>query len=226
MKKIGLLVTLALIVTIGGVYAQWNYSGQTGINSSHEHLSSNMADYVAGSNAYGTIRIFDNSMRLEIDDANNDHYAELAISGYMIFLFEPFTGDNVPSTVVQNGIQLQYQVTQTSNYIYDFGNADASDDQPIYNIVHSSPIQISMNDSAQYLKITEQNKTNVFGKDMSSYVGKFAVYISGAQAQACIELSQPFYLNTLEKYHDFEECLGKGNVGISVSAVESALPQS
>ena len=46
MKKIGLLVTLALIVTIGGVYAQWNYSGQTGINSSHEHLSSNMADYV------------------------------------------------------------------------------------------------------------------------------------------------------------------------------------
>lgn len=227
MKKFGLLVALALIVTIGGVYATWNYSAQTGINSSHEHLNSNMADYVAGSNAYGTIIIFDNDMRLTIDDTNNDHVADLVVTGDMIFLFEPFGGDNVPDSVVADGLLLQYQVTQTANYIYDFGTANTADDKPIYNIIQATPTQIPITGNADhYVKITNENKDNVFGKDMSAHVGSFAIRITAAQAQACFELSQNFHLNTLEAYHDFETCLGKGNVGITVSAVESALPQS
>lgn len=227
MKKFGLLVALALIVTVGGVYAQWNYSAQTGINSSHEHLNSNMADYIAGSNAYGTISIFDNDMRLAIDDTNNDHVADLVITGDMIFLFEPFSGENVPDSVITDGIVLQYQITQTDNYIYDFGTADTADDKPIYNILQAAPARIPITSNADhYVKITNENKTSVFGRDMSTHVGDFAIRITAEQAQACIELSQSFHLNTLEAYHDFEACLGKGNVGITVSAVESELPQS
>ena len=218
MKKIGLLVTLALIVTIGGVYAQWNYSGQTGINSSHEHLNTNMADYVAGSNAYGSIRIFENNMSIVIDDESNDHIAELKISGEMIFIFKPY--DNAPTEVKNNGIPMQWMLHKTSGYVYDFGTDAADDDVEIYTI---SQTVAKTFEAANIMKITSTDAGHVFGYTADADdIGSFAVRIKASELTTdLIKLSQDFKLSTLDDYHNFQTCLGKGNVGITVSAVEN-----
>ena len=163
MKKFGLLVALALIVTIGGVYATWNYSGQTGINSSHEHLNSNMADYVAGENAYGNIRILDNDMDIIIDDANNNHVAELVITGDMVFIFTPY--NNAPDEVKNNGIGMQWMIHQTTDYIYDFGTDSTTDDVAIYTINQTVPVIFA---GANVMKIDSTNVSNVFGRTVTN----------------------------------------------------------
>ena len=220
MKKFGLLVALALIVTIGGVYATWNYSGQTGINSSHEHLNSNMADYVAGENAYGNIRILDNDMDIIIDDASNDHVAELVITGDMVFIFTPY--NNAPDEVKNNGIGMQWMVHQTAGYIYDFGNDSATDDVAIYTINQTAPVIFA---GANVMKIDSTNMSNVFGRTVTNNeIGSFAVRVTADEVKTKIALSQSFTLSTLDDYHNFQECLAKGNVGITVSAVDNVAP--
>ena len=185
MKKFGLLVAIALIVTIGGVYAQWNYSGQTGINSSHEHLNSNMADYVAGSNAHGSIRVLANDMDIIIDDTNSDLIAELVITGDMVFLFVPY--NNAPDEIKNNGISMQWMLHQTSNYIYDFGNESPADDVAIYTITQTVPVVFT---GANVMKITDSNKNDVFGRTVTAdEVGAFAVRVTADEVKTMINLS-------------------------------------
>ena len=74
MKKLSLLVALILCVTIGGVYATWNYSRYT-VDS--KQATATVVITGTQSSAKGIISIVSAPKRLIIDDTNNDLEAEL-----------------------------------------------------------------------------------------------------------------------------------------------------
>ena len=90
MKKLSILIALALILTVGGVYATWNYA-QGSVPSVPKALdgSTKITDKVVDSKSKGNIYVDPSNLLIQIDDANNDHYAELTVTGSIKITFTP-----------------------------------------------------------------------------------------------------------------------------------------
>ncbi len=105
MKKIGIIIALALIVTIGGVYATWNYtiaaSGAVDSQTATTGVTLTAIDTTTLEN--GTIKIESNSITIQLDDDNNDHKAELVIEGELVVSFTNDNNDSIALTCTSSG---------------------------------------------------------------------------------------------------------------------------
>lgn len=61
MKKIGLIIGMALCVTVGGVYATWTYTQNTDVAGEAVHMSMNLGS-PAYSGSYGTYTVDTSSL--------------------------------------------------------------------------------------------------------------------------------------------------------------------
>ena len=110
MKKISILIVLAMVLTIGGVYATWNYA-QGNVDSVELSPVVTLTDKVVDT-AKGTIAVDMSGLTIAIDDTNNDYDAELVMNGAINVTF---TADNLaPAEVKANGIKLRYTLTVTT----------------------------------------------------------------------------------------------------------------
>ena len=115
MRKLSLIIALALIVSIGGVYATWNYAqGEVG-NQSAYITETHLTDKVV-STAKGNLAIDVSAVRISIDDANNDHTGELGITGDITVTFTPSAGAD--ADVITNGIPVKFQLSKTANWTH------------------------------------------------------------------------------------------------------------
>ncbi len=115
MKKISILIVLAMVLTIGGVYATWNYA-QGNVDSVELSPVVTLTDKVVDT-AKGEIAVDMSGLTISIDDTNNDYDAELVMDGAINVTF---TADNLaPAEVKANGIKLQYTLTVTTPW--EFG---------------------------------------------------------------------------------------------------------
>ena len=114
MKKLSTLIALALIVTIGGVYAAWHYNrGQVSLEISR---SATMAS-IQSDTSKGTITIDQtansnngNTLKFLVDDTGTiDWKAELVPSGSVWVKFT--AASNADSIVQSNGIKMKATVT-------------------------------------------------------------------------------------------------------------------
>ena len=204
MRKLSLLVALALLVTIGGVYATWSYAGSIATES-HMHMSVNLATATENT-PKGTIVNVLNSMDVKIDDTNNDYEAELVFSGKMGFVFLP--GKGASDDVIADGIPLQFLVEQETPYQYE-----GSD---IFVLTKDTPTAFTTQK-----QITDENKnTLVPGKDLSQYKGGFYVEIDGEEVMPNHVTISNIVLDTLEEYNAMKTALTSGGaIGITVSEV-------
>ena len=108
MKKLSTLIALALIVTIGGVYAAWSYAQGT-TASSEITREINMAQVNTDSNK-GTISVTPNNFAFLVDDIDAvDYVAALTATGELAITFTPATGAD--ATLATNGISMVATIT-------------------------------------------------------------------------------------------------------------------
>lgn len=107
MKKIGVFVALALIVTVGGTYAAWNYTtvADGAVENATGTANITLVDVTTTEVTNGTIKIEENSVTVSIDD-DGKHNAVLTVEGRLVI---SFTG-NASGTAV-NGLNLQCTAT-------------------------------------------------------------------------------------------------------------------
>lgn len=90
MKKIGIVVALALIVTIGGVYATWTYTvsnGKVVDETTTATISLTTKTEIQVDN--GTITVTPNDLSVVVDDVGDGtHTAKLTITGSITVSFE------------------------------------------------------------------------------------------------------------------------------------------
>ena len=121
MKKLSLLVAIILCVTIGGVYATWNYA-QGSVTSQTKYFDgTTVITNKVVSTAKGTIAIDTSALNIVIDDTNNDHVAELNVSGSVRVTFTP-ASSGVDTDVAANGIKMQYAIGLTGSQVYEGAN--------------------------------------------------------------------------------------------------------
>lgn len=115
MKKISALIALAMVVTIGGVYATWNYA--TGAVASVDTTASVVLTEKVVETPKGTIAIDASSLEMAIDDTNGDYDAELVIDGDVKVTFTP--SSIAPEDVKTNGIKLKCELSVTTPWEYE-----------------------------------------------------------------------------------------------------------
>lgn len=115
MKKISLLIVLAMIVTIGGVYATWNYA-QGQIESVDVTPTVTLTEKVVDT-PMGAIAVDMSGVEIFIDDTNNDHKAELIVDGDIEITFT--ANDLAPADVKANGIAMEYTVAVTTPWEFN-----------------------------------------------------------------------------------------------------------
>lgn len=201
MKKVSVLITILLIVTMGGVYATWSYA-EANAAESHQHMSINL-ESATTTQAEGVIHSVINTMNVLIDDTDDDYTAEITVTGKMGFVFVPNAGAS--DDVVENGIAMQWQLEQTNPGVQHGGDN-------IFTISQANPTTLNST------KITDGNKTD-FGVDLSTYIGGFYVEVDATAVSAVlsIELELPTY----EDYTTFKGELATtaGKLGITISKV-------
>ena len=90
MKKISLLLTLVICVTIGGVYAAWSYAGAAIKQPVDTTVSHGMASIT--STEIGDLRIVNNSLLVKVDQADEEYNAYLNVTGQITVQFTPGSG--------------------------------------------------------------------------------------------------------------------------------------
>lgn len=116
-KKLSLLIALVLCVTIGGVYATWNYA-QGEVIEVQSFLLPQM-ETVVTSGEKGTISIDTSALTMKIDDIADGtaHNAALIVDGKITVTFTPSAGAD--ETVTTSGVKMQATITCTNGWNYN-----------------------------------------------------------------------------------------------------------
>ena len=154
MRKFGFMSLLALLVTIGGVYAGWIYSqGDVKAYEEEKKMSLNGVTY---DTEKGTIAVDTTGVTLMIDDLNNDYNADLVINKKIVITFTPTPGAD--QNVVDNGIDLNVK------FMEDFGSYNGID------ILICSDLNIGSLDRTEGLKLTKIDNKFVCELDLSEHI--------------------------------------------------------
>lgn len=111
MKKLGLIILMALVLTVGGVYATFNYA-QGEVVSKNTTLNKSLAT-AKTETAKGEIAIDVEGFLLKIDDTGTNLKTGLDAQGSVTITFTPATGAD--GSVVADGVNLKLEISFTNN---------------------------------------------------------------------------------------------------------------
>ena len=199
MKKLGLLMAMALTVTVGGVYATWTYAKGTDVADETVNMTLNLTDVTyIGSN--GSYKIDTTGLTLKIDPKTGTaHTTALYIDGNIVITFTP--NAHAPEEVKKNAVESTFQFGLTnSNWTFDDDNTDQVVAKPIVTLGHNEKHDIAWTKGAD---------------------GVFSYTIDADAIAEHIHLTE-FNLDTKVKYDAFNTALGNGQITITVSDGETA----
>ena len=201
MKKLSLLVALMLAITIGGVYATWNYAGGSLSGTAENHFLDRVTMITDPNTeiSKGALTVDVSNLKITIDDPDTDENANtavLSITGYIEIVFKP-TISGMSEVVEQKGIPLTYKLGYN-------GLVYGSD--PIFNV--NGDTQSLAEGVGDGLWV----KTGTGTADLS-----FTRRIEAAELSRLITLSDNFHLKSIEEYSNFRDALHNGSLYINFS---------
>lgn len=143
MKKMSILASLALCVTIGGVYAAWNYADKN-VSTTYAAMGVSVTG-VTSQSEKGTLKAEGTNVALQIDDVANTklHTTEFVYDANGYFTVTFTANANAPVDVLENGIDLKWYIglATTANVPADYTEVEYAG-QEIYT-VNSTEVQIT-----------------------------------------------------------------------------------
>lgn len=116
LKKMMSLILCAVLVTIGSVYATWDYTTYKDVSVMKKDVATvTITDKVITSVATGSINVVTDGVTIKIHNAG-DHKGELQVTGDIVITFTP--GPQAPQDVQDNGIDMKYNLEFTGNPQY------------------------------------------------------------------------------------------------------------
>lgn len=201
-KRLSVLVALILCVTVGGVYAVWNYAG-TDVSDITSLQSAVLTEAVI-SDSIGTYTVKSNTLALEIDNAG-EFVAELDIKGELVLSFK--VNANAPLDAENYGINTYLSFSRPT----DSGKYEGKD---IFTCPSGDAYRITISpentsDAIKWTKVAD---------------GEFECTITAQNIidKNLIQLGN-FVLDSKAKYNAFNEVLTGVNLHISdgITAVAS-----
>lgn len=196
MKKLSLLIALCMLISIGGVYANWVYmEGVAGI--AHDHVGSFGLSSATNTGSKGSIAVDGKNAHLAIDQAGEDYKAKLTPSGYFLVVFTPDA-----KWLAANPDAQEFWVTW------------------VLETTNKTPTEHKVRcDKGQATLFTKFDTTTVgelkLVKDLVT--GNFTAQLDTSELASRLELGE-FYLSDFATYSNCSADIGQfGNIGITVS---------
>ena len=126
MKRISILIMLAVLITVGGVYATWNYA-QGSVSTTPENAEIMLAEKIDDISK-GTITVDMSNFEILIDDAGQ-YVAEAVMSGEIVITFE--AADKADADIIANGIAMQFKLSVTTPWEYEGTQIFTVDTNPV-----------------------------------------------------------------------------------------------
>ena len=219
MKKLGLLISMILMVTIGGVYATWYYASET---QKMSDASQNVALGLTGTvndATYGTYVLNINTgIQMWIDpkdDGAGSHTTALYFGTYadktlttaletaVVATVKYTPGDYVPTDVSENGVITTWRMGSTVDLAaWTYKGAQ------IFTSIETTMFEIH-----PYGTEGKQCWTRT---EVTPGVYEFSYDITVAMVRPLLHLNA-IELDTAAKYTDYNTALGTGKVSITVS---------
>lgn len=203
-KKVGILATLALCVTVGGVYATWTYmDGVTPVSPNSQEVKS----AITGSTSDGApgVLTFDVSkVAFKLDQANVNHEAKIVWNGENqapVVTFEPTVGaDNEIKT---NGISVMVSFFTNSDYYTDV--TDNSKKVSLYTVTETKYL----------VNMVYQGDTDSNG--LNEWKGEIPLQLIYDSIQLRYDENYKLVLDTQAKYNEFAPKVTTYVVGMTVA---------
>ena len=188
-RKISLVIVLALVLTIGSVYATWTYTKDTDVLDEAVHKSMNLGT-VSSNGSYGAYNVDVSGVYFTIDPkAETTHTTALYVTGEIVITFTP--NEYAPQEVKNNGVASTFQFTlSNNNWTYE--------GESIISLVHSG-------DAGKH-SITWEKQLD----------GTFKYVLDAATIASHFTLTE-FVLDTKVKYDAYNAVLAQGQISITVS---------
>ena len=116
MKRLGAIIAIALVLTIGGVYATFNYAQGGVISLENQTISKELAGKTINT-AKGEIKIKSNNFTITVDDLDGNLHTKGHFENKTTINFTPAPLAN--ADVHANGIKLKLTITVTGNEYVD-----------------------------------------------------------------------------------------------------------
>ena len=118
MKRLGAIIAIALVLTIGGVYATFNYAQGGVVSLENETISKELAGKTINT-AKGEIKIKSNNFKITVDDLDGNLHTKGHFENKTTINFTP--APLADADVRANGIKLKLTITVTGNEYVDEG---------------------------------------------------------------------------------------------------------
>lgn len=165
MKRLGAIIAIALVLTIGGVYATFNYANGGVVSLENETISKELIGMTIDT-PKGTISIKSNNFKITVDDFNNNLHTTGKLEGKTTIKFTPAPLAN--ADVRENGISLKLTITVTGNE-YD----DGATTYKLFNISEEAlTTGVTLNGGAKIDGVFE------FEIDFADYITVTDIYLS------------------------------------------------
>lgn len=162
MKRLGAIIAIALVLTIGGVYATFEYANGGVVSLENETISKELAGKTIDT-AKGTISIEDDKFKITVDDFNSNLHTTGKLEGKTTINFNP--APLADADVRDNGIKLKLTITVTGNEYVDGGTT-----YKLFNISADALTGVTLNGGAKII--------NDFEINFADYITVTEIYLS------------------------------------------------
>lgn len=193
MKKLSLLLALAMILTTSGVYAVWTFTQSTDI------MDINTTSVIDMTNAttigtYGTYE-FDNNLVMTIDPKENTtHTTALYITGTLTIKFTPNTF--APVDIREYGVE-SFFTHELTNNAWKYG-------ETYIMTIDSEQHVIAPSNSSSAIKWTKNSD------------GSFSYTFTADEIASHIQLAE-IILDTKAEYDEYDNVLSQGQIRFHIS---------
>lgn len=140
MKRLGAIIAIALVLTIGGVYATFEYAQGGVVSLENETISKELIG-MTDTTAKGTITIKSNDFKITVDDFNHNLHTAGRFENKTTINFNP--APLADADVRANGIKLKLTIAVTGNE-YDDGEK-----HKLFNISEEALNGVTLNGGAK-----------------------------------------------------------------------------
>lgn len=162
MKRLGAIIAIALVLTIGGVYATFNYAQGGVVSLENETILKELAGKTINT-AKGEIKIKSNNFTITVDDLDGNLHTKGSFTGTTTINFTP--APLADADVRAHGIKLKLTITVTGNE-YDDGETT----HKLFNISQEALDGVTLNGNAPI--------RGDFEIDFADYITVTDIYLS------------------------------------------------
>ena len=229
MKKIGLWMAALTAVTVGGVYATFNYSDLTQMNTSMSDTAIGLAD-AKFEGAAGVLSVEAKGLIVKIDSAKtilgedlgttDAHKAMIQASGSVVVRFTPNEGLQ-ETDILTNGIHAKISFKgswgDAAAWKYD-SNDDGTADMQVFSSMNTSELEIHQIDETEQTHRWNREDDGTFTFTITAEQ-LFGVGTNPILGSALLVMNDAVVLDTYDEYKAFNDTFSSKNLEAHVSAV-------